>query len=83
MMVAYWNGEKRIIPADAGSTTMSPRVTSLGWDHPRRCGEHLVADEQPIQLPGSSPQMRGARWPPDRMAGCLGIIPADAGSTYS
>ena len=49
----------RIIPADAGSTQAQRHPGSLCEDHPRGCGEHPVAGEQPVQIPGSSPQKRG------------------------
>ena len=77
---AYTHGA-RIIPADAGSTCLSAGVTTSGWDHPRRCGEHGDDDWASWAVTGSSPQMRGARWHPGRMAVFPGIIPADAGST--
>ena len=32
----------RIIPADAGSTSLSNTLNSRGKDHPRGCGEHCV-----------------------------------------
>ena len=71
----------RIIPADAGSTIVFFRCFNTTWDHPRRCGEHLVLCCWTAQGRGSSPQMRGAHdsrhSEPDRR----GIIPADAGST--
>ena len=71
----------RIIPADAGSTTVAEAVTAKGRDHPRRCGEHRVVVLCALATAGSSPQMRGALkiviWPYDK----IGIIPADAGST--
>ena len=70
-----------IIPADAGSTIVFFRCFNTTWDHPRRCGEHQCGRRQPCQVPGSSPQMRGA--PGVMLLDCTrpGIIPADAGST--
>ena len=70
-----------IIPADAGSTTDDGRRGFDCEDHPRRCGEHGLADLAEGPAEGSSPQMRGAlpvcNVPFRRMR----IIPADAGST--
>ena len=50
----------RIIPADAGSTTVAEAVTAKGRDHPRRCGEHESMGAGRFAKTGSSPQMRGA-----------------------
>ena len=51
----------RIIPADAGSTTMHlPPRRSVG-DHPRGCGEHDLTNGVFQSSDGSSPRMRGAR----------------------
>ncbi len=74
---------RRIIPADAGSTLFS----ALNWfalaDHPRGCGEHQQQQTDYNLQQGSSPRMRGAH----SLAGLGGtydrIIPADAGSTAS
>ena len=71
----------RIIPADAGSTMLSPVLPSYLTDHPRGCGEHRTDSSIRVPPRGSSPRMRGAlkrmayRRIPKR------IIPADAGST--
>ena len=50
-------------------------------DHPRGCGEHVVAGLVPSQPQGSSPRMRGTR--DDKFFGDNfdRIIPADAGNT--
>ena len=71
----------RIIPADAGSTSVDDGYIRSLEDHPRGCGEHLEA-YCAIQIPvGSSPRMRGA--PILTRCSCRStrIIPADAGST--
>ena len=73
--------ERRIIPADAGSTRSDPGSMRTPRDHPRGCGEHGVGADAVYRVEGSSPRMRGApgfgrSWPIWR-----GIIPADAGST--
>ena len=71
----------RIIPADAGSTTVPVTYHGLGPDHPRGCGEHRHSRWPRSPGMGSSPRMRGAHI----LAVCGGfakrIIPADAGST--
>ena len=50
-----------IIPADAGSTVFADDPKSGLRDHPRGCGEHAGVRAFPVQDPGSSPRMRGAR----------------------
>ena len=74
---------RRIIPADAGSTIIPTLKNRKSGDHPRGCGEHRHF-RWPYYTPkGSSPRMRGAlslelhEFIGDR------IIPADAGSTES
>ena len=72
-----------IIPADAGSTWPRwprPRRTR---DHPRGCGEHWQSSSKGIYSVGSSPRMRGALSPCVSGCSARGIIPADAGSTYT
>ena len=73
----------RIIPADAGSTQWRPPPTRRRKDHPRGCGEHSARSKLGNPVNGSSPRMRGA--PPVGLPGDgpPGIIPADAGSTWS
>ena len=70
-----------IIPADAGSTTDDGRRGFDCEDHPRRCGEHGLADLAEGPAEGSSPQMRGALFGATDSASNARIIPADAGST--
>ena len=70
-----------IIPADAGSTPHRVLVPRAVQDHPRGCGEHGESYAAIMPALGSSPRMRGARWPSGRRPRGQGIIPADAGST--
>ena len=73
--------DRRIIPADAGSTDVGARARLLAPDHPRGRGEHFSARYVAFRSAGSSPRTRGA---PVHRGGCavtVGIIPADAGST--
>ena len=75
--------EWRIIPADAGSTCGPGRVFGQNADHPRGCGEHLPSARLTYAVSGSSPRMRGALCAKISAVKCIGIIPADAGSTRS
>ena len=70
-----------IIPAGAGSTRPRGPSQQCGRDHPRRCGEHRAFDGCVSQDAGSSPQVRGARFPARLTIDWRGIIPAGAGST--
>ena len=70
-----------IIPACAGSTTLSSFHTTCIGDHPRMCGEHQVRDTMYGTTQGSSPHVRGARIQAVVQRRGGGIIPACAGST--
>ena len=73
--------DRRIIPADAGSTyPVVDYVASIG-DHPRGCGEHLTHPASSMSQVGSSPRMRGAQLYASLDDLRQRIIPADAGST--
>ena len=72
---------RRIIPADAGSTTGWRRRTAGRRDHPRGCGEHVSRAVVASRMAGSSPRMRGALPGPVGVGHSRRIIPADAGST--
>ena len=72
-----------IIPADAGSTRASRWAGCRPADHPRGCGEHEIGQETVEQFVGSSPRMRGALvWIVENKVH-FGIIPANAGSTWT
>ena len=71
----------RIIPAYAGSTWSGRTRHRVCGDHPRVCGEHLVASTFADCRSGSSPRMRGAPGFLGNEMPSLGIIPAYAGST--
>ena len=73
----------RIIPADAGSTKMGWISLSEEQDHPRGCGEHVADAAELTASAGSSPRMRGARFPAYIGQRFQRIIPADAGSTQA
>ena len=72
-----------IIPACAGSTSLSVRVVSVRRNHPRMCGEHYVHRPQLDWDVGSSPHVRGALVQDFLQGLSTGIIPACAGSTVS
>ena len=52
--------QRRIIPADAGSTGRRLCLLTRIWDHPRGCGEHFSKSSRSSDMSGSSPRMRGA-----------------------
>ena len=84
--LAYFRIEGRyygIIPAYAGNTYAAIGKTTIWWDHPRVCGEHLLSPVAPLAYAGSSPRMRGTLDGVDRLAGSEGIIPAYAGNTWT
>ena len=72
---------RRIIPADAGSTQGSYSRKYDYQDHPRGCGEHKSLKCVCSSRRGSSPRMRGARRTHGTRITKIRIIPADAGST--
>ena len=72
----------RIIPADAGSTTIRAANANYDRDHPRGCGEHQSQLTTAQGNRGSSPRMRGALGKVHVSYVIGGIIPADAGSTW-
>ena len=73
--------ERGIIPAYAGSTSISAMRQMSRRDHPRVCGEHSVSVYTADQVEGSSPRMRGAHsrqaWP---AAGAPGSSPRMRGA---
>ena len=71
----------RIIPAYAGSTSLTSLVMRSCWDHPRIRGEHLHHHEIISCSRGSSPHTRGAQETRRPRRGESRIIPAYAGST--
>ena len=70
-----------IIPAYAGNTPNICILSRFARDHPRICGEHVMAQNAPFENPGSSPHMRGTPENAPARSGGLGIIPAYAGNT--
>ena len=75
--------DRRIIPADAGSTLWALLDRSVAGDHPRGCGEHSRGSSGSGNANGSSPRMRGALDTHSHASWYPRIIPADAGSTHT
>ena len=72
----------RITPAGAGKTSCWSRSAASTWDHPRRCGENIIAYIVAFVKPGSPPQVRGKliHIPPSSQG--KRITPAGAGKTF-
>ena len=72
---------QRIIPAHAGNSRRCCSPARVGPDHPRACGElaiPLYITPGPV---GSSPRMRGTRFPGSVQHDDTRIIPAHAGNS--
>ena len=69
----------RIIPAGAGHFIDASSWTLSAPDHPRRCGAFLLACSIPIEVWGSSPQVRGILRLTAGAPTSVRIIPAGAG----
>ena len=76
-------GERRLIPAHAGSTGQWDESTATTTAHPRSRGEHTPASTSPSISGGSSPLTRGAQPMPSVIRIIKRLIPAHAGSTRS
>ena len=70
-----------IIPACAGSTSLTKSTRSRSRDHPRVRGEHATQHMRGTTSSGSSPRARGAHHTMRARLHRTGIIPACAGST--
>ena len=70
-----------IIPARAGFTTRTPRLSPTIPDHPRSRGVYANRILNKNKVPGSSPLARGLPSSPVGVEGFKGIIPARAGFT--
>ena len=71
----------RIIPARAGFTAPSPRVSCSCRDHPRSRGVYSIVPSTGRPSAGSSPLARGLRYVFTPALTCSRIIPARAGFT--
>ena len=59
-------GDGGIIPAYAGSTSLSSVDAAVAADHPRIRGEHVKLPPIHLRSGGSSPHTRGARDNPEQ-----------------
>ena len=75
------DGRGGIIPAYAGNTFRAAQGHVIRRDHPRVCGEHFGTARGGGTHRGSSPRMRGTRYPSRSCDCACGIIPAYAGNT--
>ena len=73
----------RIIPARAGPTVGSLPQKATSPDHPRSCGASMFGQPVRVELPGSSPLVRGQHQTDESPLPQIRIIPARAGPTYS
>ena len=71
-----------IIPAYAGNTQVHMAWRVPLRDHPRVCGEHMLACGAWDTRMGSSPRMRGTLEYLNEHGDMAGIIPAYAGNTF-
>ena len=71
----------RIIPAHAGSSSITSTSHNVFEDHPRACREQYRMQGERIAVAGSSPRMQGAGDGDLEPAGVARIIPAHAGSS--
>ena len=55
--------EKGLIPAHAGKTEVGIEVVARERAHPRACGENAFTASSCAEMSGSSPRMRGKRFP--------------------
>ena len=83
-LIRHWRrGWLRIIPAHAGNSWRQSPWPRLLADHPRACGELILADVTAARLIGSSPRMRGTRFLDSLRNLRDRIIPAHAGNSTS
>ena len=78
-----WTTRKRITPAYAGKSSEHTRSSGRSGDHPRICGEKVLATSVTLSSMGSPPHMRGkVCWGTLALRG-KGITPAYAGKRDS
>ena len=80
--VSFFQKRPRITPAYAGKRRRSVRLPWKPWDHPRLCGEKLLARLPEFVSMGSPPPMRGKGLAVSTCAVPSGITPAYAGKRY-
>ena len=74
-------GDRRLIPARAGKTSVNGRTACARTAHPRAGGENVVAETKNFSRAGSSPRGRGKRRPSPITTRAARLIPARAGKT--
>ena len=77
-----WSGmpiRDRITPAHAGKRMVKDPPDKESWDHPRACGEKLLARKVARRDTGSPPRMRGKGSIGPSTSSKIGITPAHAG----
>ena len=79
----YCKSSPGITPACAGKRESSFFRILISEDHPRVCGEKLVAHHSTYRRIGSPPRVRGKESAGDRWRRWLGITPACAGKSYT
>ena len=77
------NALLRLIPARAGNTLPTARLSFWRSAHPRSRGEHVVESHAVITGAGSSPLARGTPLTDAQLAAQIRLIPARAGNTSS
>ena len=75
------NANSGLIPAHAGKTVCSSLALSCLPAHPRACGENCSGCRPRSGREGSSPRMRGKRFPMSSVPPLDRLIPAHAGKT--
>ena len=73
--------KSRLIPARAGKTSSTTSAAGASPAHPRACGENDTAGGAAGNGRGSSPRVRGKRYPAGSGGDQVGLIPARAGKT--
>ena len=70
-----------LIPASAGQTCSRTAMRLVTRAHPRECGADFVDPHRVVGVLGSSPRVRGRRYPARLPVQQPGLIPASAGQT--
>ena len=70
-----------ITPAHAGKSSSFAALRFAAWDHPRACGEKLMALRMSLSMRGSPPRMRGKASGADAPDAVVRITPAHAGKS--
>ena len=71
----------RLTPACAGKTFQASEENTLGWAHPRVCGENRFNTDALLRDDGSPPRVRGKRVGVHQARRGRGLTPACAGKT--